>query len=151
MHGGFAVGVDGVHVGAELQQQLHGFEHFRFGPGVFVGGRVRQRRCRRGHQRRAVIGVRQQRVGAQLDEQAACKRASAVPAASRNGVAPTLLIRPGPPLPFFNRAFTSAPCCDQFPDELEAAQMFRSRWAAGRHRRRRPVRLADPGDACGAA
>ena len=67
-----------------------------------------------GHQRRAVVGVRQSRVGAELDQQpasAGCRRSS------RPGG--TASHRPGsrtprPEAPRLSRAFTSAPCSTSF-------------------------------------
>ncbi len=57
VHGGFAVLVHGVDVGAVVERHLHGFDHFLFGPCVFTG-RPRAETSRR-HQRRAALVVGQ--------------------------------------------------------------------------------------------
>ena len=66
MHGGLPVVVDGVNVGPEIQCRLHGLQHFALCSGVLAGRTGPESRSR--HQRRRVILVRQQRVGAERSQ-----------------------------------------------------------------------------------
>ena len=70
VHGGFAVGIHRIHIHAEIQGQLRGFEHFRLRSGRFIGGGPADPDAARGHQRRAVINIPQQGIGAQFDQHA---------------------------------------------------------------------------------
>jgi hypothetical protein len=61
---GLAVVVDGIHVGAQVQQDLNGLQHLALGAGIFAG-----RACGEAggkHERRAVVGIHQRRIGPQL-------------------------------------------------------------------------------------
>jgi len=63
---GLAVAVHRVHVGAELDQQLHRLQDVRLGAGRLLGRAHAD--AGRGQERGRALGVRQRRVGAQLDE-----------------------------------------------------------------------------------
>ena len=38
VHRRFTIGIDRIHIGAAVEQQLRGFEHFRLGPRNLIGG-----------------------------------------------------------------------------------------------------------------
>ena len=68
VHGGFAVLISGVDVGAECQQQFDRFEGLWFGAGGLVAVPDRANACGC-HERRAVVDIGEQRVRTQLDQQ----------------------------------------------------------------------------------
>ena len=68
VHGGLAVVVHGVQLAAQRQRHLDGLEHLRLGAGILARGLGAH--PGRHHQRRGVVLVGQQRVGAQLGQQA---------------------------------------------------------------------------------
>src|SRR5262245_16265884 len=68
VHRGFAVGIDGIYVRAELQEQLRRFEHFGLRAGNFIRFSSTDPDSARSDQWRAVIDISQRWVRAQLDQ-----------------------------------------------------------------------------------
>ncbi len=125
--------VNGVDIPAEFQGQGHGFERLELGTGLFAGERC----CRR--RRPPSSGVQCSAFGiegsAPSERRVRMSGTSAVLAASRNGVAPTLPRTPRPDAPCLSRRFTSAPCSTRILTNSKLPRVP-DPWGEGLHHRR---------------
>jgi hypothetical protein len=62
VHGGFAIAINGIYIGAKIEGQLRGFKDFGFRSGYFIGGSLSDADSARGQEWRAVIGIWEQRI-----------------------------------------------------------------------------------------
>ncbi len=142
VHGGFAVVVHGVDVGAEFQQQLE-----RLPPLPLQSPPLRRRRRAPRRRPRPTAACSCRRSAAADPRPARATAASAgrphARAANRNGVEPVVVNRPRPDSPFSSRALMSAPCatsCRTISRLLSFPEPIGRRVAVAANR------LADPGD-----
>ena len=129
MHRGIPLGVHGVDVRAEIEQHLGGNQCFGLGA-RFLVGRVGAETGRR-HQRRALLGVRQERVGAQLEE--LLQQAGVGPVGRHQEGRRPLHLEPGRgvrrPLALLQPQVHVRPQGDERPRELQAGHAARPLWS----------------------
>ena len=123
VHGGFTVVVHRVNVAPEIQSQLHCLERFRLGSGFFKGGnRPNAGSC---HQRSGVMLIAEQRVGAQLDQQAHEGRVVGR-GSQKEWRCANSTQQASARLPALEPCVDVRSMLHQFPDELETAEISRA-------------------------